>query len=398
MAKRTTAATSTTRTRRGFGRLRQRGSGRWQAGYLHRGQLHWAPATFPNKDSGIAWLKGEQDLIDLDRRQPGTWTPPADRVAKSAARKLTFSDYARDWMEHRKLAPKTRNDYQSLLDHNILPGLGELALTAITPDDIRQWFASLGSEHETRNARAYGVVTAMLNTAVDDGLIDRSPARVKGASSVKHTKRSVVLLEPGELAALADAMPAPLGLVVLLAGWCGLRRGEVFALTRGDVAADGSTVTVNKGVVRTGRAFVSGPPKTRESRRTVSVPRHLRRALTGHLSANVGAAKGALLFPDPVTGGFHTEGRFRGAFFAARKAIGHDDLHFHDLRHFGGVMAALAGATTKEVMDRLGHTTSATSMRYQHIAAGRADALADRLSALAMSPVPAAPGGAPTDE
>lgn len=381
-----TRAKTQARTRRGFGRLRQRSSGRWQASYIHRGALHYAAATFPTKSAGGAWLQGEQDLIDLDARQPGTWTPPADRATKAAAARLTFKGYADTWMTQRKLAPKTRNDYQSLLDHHILPVLGDFVLSAITPDDIRQWFSDLDESRETSNARAYGVVTAVLNTAVDDGLIDRSPARIKGGSIVKDTKRNVVLLTPEELVALADEMPARLRLAVFLAGWCGLRRGEVFALTRADVAPDGSAVTVNKGVIRTGRAFVSGPPKTRQSRRTVAVPTHIRPMITEHLRGHVGPTKSALLFPDPVTGEFHTEGRFRGSFFAARKAIGHDDLHFHDLRHFGGVMAALAGATTKEVMDRLGHTTTATAMRYQHVAAGRADGLADRLSALAGVP------------
>jgi integrase len=105
--------------------------------------------------------------------------------------------------------------------------------------------------------------------------------------------------------------------------------------------------------------------------------------LVAHQRAHVGDAKDALLFPDPATGGFHTEWRFRTPFFAAREAIDKPDLHFHDLRHFGGVMAALAGGTTKEVMARLGHTSSGTAMRYQHVASGRADALAERLSALA---------------
>jgi integrase len=94
-------------------------------------------------------------------------------------------------------------------------------------------------------------------------------------------------------------------------------------------------------------------------------------------------AKTALLFPDPATGSYLTEGRYRPHFFAAREAIGKEDLHFHDLRHFGGVMAAVAGATTKEVMDRLGHTTSSAAMRYQHVAAGRNDAIAEASSRLA---------------
>ena len=388
-----TAAAITTRTRRGFGRLRQRGSNRWQASYLHNGNLHYAPATFPTKDSGAAWLQNERDLIDLDRRQPGTWTPPADRVTKAAARKLTLRDYARPWLEQRSLSSRTRDNYEYHLDRNILPTLGDSALAEITPEDVRVWFTGLGTEHRTRNAQAYGVLQAVLNTAVDDGLMDRSPARIKGAAAVKHTKRSVVLLEPEELVTLADAMPEALRLTVLLAGWCGLRRGELFALTRADVAADATALRVSKAVTFRHGKFESGATKTKESNRTVTVPPHLCPVIAAHLRQHVGEAKTALLFADPVTGGFHAEGRYRTPFFNARQAIGKDDLHFHDLRHFGGVMAAVAGGTTKEVMARLGHVTSGTAMRYQHVAAGRADVLADRLSALA---VPARSGDAPT--
>ena len=371
------------RSRRGFGRLRKRPSGRRQAGYLHHGQLHYAPSTFPNKDAGAAWLGSERRLIDL-----GTWTPPADRMAKAAAKKITLADYASRWLEHRNISRRTRENYRYHLQLNILPVLGELVLTAITPEQIREWFSDLGDEHVTRNARAYGCLSAIFNTAVDDGLLDRSPARIKGASTVKHTKRQVVLLDPEQLAALADAMPADLRLIVLLAGWCGLRRGELFCLTRGDVAADGSTVQIHKGVVRVGREFVVGPPKTKESARTVSVPPHLRPLLMQHLAARVGPAKSALLFPDPVTGSFYAEGRFRAPFNAAKTAIGQPGLCFHHLRHYGGVMAAVAGGTTREVMDRLGHVTSTAAMRYQHTARGRADLLAERLSALAAPTTP----------
>ena len=376
------------RTRRTFGRMRQLPSGRWQASYLHRGGVHKALATFPTKGSAGHWLQAEEDLIDLDRRQPGTWTPPVDREVKATAAKLTLRAFAGPWLEHRNVSRRTRENYTYHLENNILPRLGDKTLTEITTEDVRAWFSGLGTEYETRNARAYGVLTALLNTAVDDGLLDRSPARIRGASTVKRTKRPAVLLEAGELLALAEAMPAELKVAVLLTGWCGLRRGELFALTRADVAKDGSTVQINKAVTYRERKYVCGPPKTRESNRTVTVPTHIRPALVDHLRSHVGRAKAALLFPDPETGEFHTEGRFRGPFFAARTAIGKEDLHFHDLRHFGGVMAAVAGGTTREVMDRLGHTTSAAAMRYQHVAAGRADSRAERMSALAAVELP----------
>ena len=226
-----------------------------------------------------------------------------------------------------------------------------MALREIGPEDVRVWFAGLGTQHKTRNAQAYAVLGALLNTATDDGLIDRSPARIKGAAQVKHAKRSVVLLEPHELTALAEAMPAPLRMTVLLAGWCGLRRGELFALRRADITADGSAVRVHEAVTHRGGRSVAGPTKTKESRRTVTVPVHLRPALidTGgprrpgqDRAAVRRSGDGQLLRRGPI----------RTPFFAARESISKGDLHFHDLRHFGGVMAALAGGTTREAMDR----------------------------------------------
>lgn len=378
-------ARTKTRTRRAFGRLRKLPSGRWQASYWHQAEVHKAPATFPTEASAAAWLASEEHLIDLDRITPGTWSPPGVRATRTAAARVTLGAYAERWLAERNVARRTRDSYRYLLDLHVLPALGEVALTDLSPADVRAWYSGLGTEHDTRNARAYGVLTAVLNTAVDDGLIAKSPARIKGASTVKHTKRSVVLLDAAELTRLADAMPAPLRLSVLLAGWCGMRRGEVFALTRADIAADCSTVRIEKAVTYRERTYVCGPPKTRKSNRTVTLPPHLREIIAAHLEAHVAAGRTALLFADPVTGSFYAEGRFRVAFFAAREAIGHPDLHFHDLRHFNGVMLALMGATTREVMDHLGHATASAAMRYQHVADGRAATLAAALSALATA-------------
>ncbi|MCV7377953.1 site-specific integrase [Mycobacterium alsense] len=391
MARRRPAAKAE-RTRRSFGRLRQLPSGRWQASYLHNGLIYKALATFPTKSSAGHWLQDEEDLIDRDRRRPGEWTPPAERAAKAKATKLTLRTYADMWLDNKtKLARRTRDNYRGHLDNHILPALGDLGLAEITPERVRAWFAGLGGEHETRNAQAYAVLNGVLNTAVADDLIERNPCRIKGAAQVKHARRSVVLLDAAQLTELAEKMPDELRLAVLLAGWCGLRKGEVFALRRNDVAADGSSVRIERAVTYRERRFEVGPTKTRESRRVVSVPPHVRPAVIEHLQRHVGPAAGALLFIDPATGSFHGEWQFRGPWDTARAAIGRPDLHFHDLRHAAGVMAAQTGATLRELMDRLGHTSPNMSMRYQHTAEGRAAALADRLSALATATADAPP-------
>ena len=70
-------------------------------------------------------------------------------------------------------------------------------------------------------------------------------------------------------------------------------------------------------------------------------------------------------------------------FYAAREAAGRPDLRFHDLRHSGAVLAASTGATIAELMARLGHSTPAAAMRYQHAAQGRDQAIAELMSKIA---------------
>jgi integrase len=57
-------------------------------------------------------------------------------------------------------------------------------------------------------------------------------------------------------------------------------------------------------------------------------------------------------------------------------------MHFHDLRGSGATWAATAGATVRELMDRLGHTTPTMALRYQHATEERDRAIADRLGEL----------------
>ena len=63
-------------------------------------------------------------------------------------------------------------------------------------------------------------------------------------------------------------------------------------------------------------------------------------------------------------------------------SIGAPGLHFHDLRHTGNHLAARTGATTKDLMTRMGHDDMRAALIYQH-ATGEADRqIADRLSDL----------------
>jgi integrase len=124
-------------------------------------------------------------------------------------------------------------------------------------------------------------------------------------------------------------------------------------------------------------------PKTIAGVRDVAIPPHLMPMVAHHLELYVGKSQDALLFPD-------SEGRnrrpydFARPWHSARSAAGRDDLKFHHLRHAGAVLAAQSEATLADLMGRLGHTTPAMAMIYQHTAADRDRRIADRLSQIAL--------------
>ncbi|NKY89047.1 tyrosine-type recombinase/integrase [Nocardia veterana] len=365
-----------------FGRTRQERSGRWSAAYLHNGTMHRAPATFETKNHAVAWLTNERHLIDLDRLTPGTWTAPADRSAKATRTATTVGQYAEAWHRDKPMSRRTRDSYRYLIDSRLTgTALADMPVTAATVTDVREWFGQLDASKPTARARAYEMLSSMFSAAVAEGLLPVTPCKVPGATKVRRA-RSVVHIESPEVETLAGKMPEHLRAAVLIAAWCGLRFGEVVALDRADVAADGSTVSVSKGMTRRGGVTEIAAPKSETSNRLVAVPPHIRAALVEHLRDHTGPGDNAPLFTD-ADGERVTEGKFRPHWHRARAAAGRPTLRFHDLRHHAGMVAAYAGATITESMARLGHSSPKMALHYAERAANRDALLADRIAAMA---------------
>ena len=361
--------------RRSWGHIRKRASGRFQASYVGPDLVrYWAPQTYTAKLDAEGWLRDERRMIEHDE-----WVSPRKRVAEVRAQHITLAEYAKTWIEERNVKPRTRIGYEALWDNNIQPTLGKVALVHLTPESIRTWFAGLGSEHVRRNSHAYGLLHAILATAVTDQLITANPANLARAMN-PPTKRTPVILDVAEVAALADAFkPERLRALVLVLAWCGVRWGEAIELKRADVAVDAKAIRVGRAVTHRDGCRVDTPKSGKG--RSVIVPPHIRPALLAHLDAHVGEDPGAQLFP--AARGCHLNDRvFRDYLAPALKTIGREDLRIHDLRHFAGTMAARAG-NLPETMARLGHSTAKASLLYQGIASGRDEAVAKTLSHLA---------------
>jgi integrase len=309
---------------------------------------------------------------------------------------ITLAVYAQPWLADRTLKPRTREHYQSLLDHHILPSLGDKPLKAITPVTIRTWHAEQGTKTPTLRAHAYGLLRTILASALHDGLIAANPCHIRGAGNSKRVHK-IKPASLAELEALTAAMPARYQAMTLLAAWCGLRFGELAELRRSDVDLENGRIRISRAVVRVGGKSVVTTPKSAAGTRDIAIPPHLLPILKAHISEHAEFGRDGLLFP--AAGGGHLTpsslyGRAPGqrdaagrplapwGFYAARAAAGRPDLRWHDLRHTGAVLAAATGATLAELMARLGHSTQGAALRYQHAAADRDLEIARRLSAM----------------
>jgi integrase len=163
----------------------------------------------------------------------------------------------------------------------------------------------------------------------------------------------------------------------------GLRRGEILALRRRDVDLDAGTVTVERTQTEllSRRQRFDSKPKTDAGYRTVAIPAPVVLALRDHLEKFAGSER---VFVAADGGPMRGDTLYQ-AFARARRAVGLEDLRFHDLRHTGQTLAAATGATLADLMKRLGHSSPAAALRYLHTVDGRDRAIADALSQLAVS-------------
>lgn len=362
---------------RGWGHVRRLPSGRYQASYIGPdGKRHRAPMTYSKRADADGWLVDERRHLERDSRGIEPWTAPGERHADRWAQGETLAVYGKRWITERAgLRPRTRALYESQFGQHIEPDLGGIAVRHMTPERVRAWYANLGTDYPTRNSQVYILLRAILGTAVKDGLLPANPCQIERTYAPR--KREPVILEASEVGALADAMPAHYGALVLLSAWCGLRWGEVSELRRKDIGAGCETLTVARAI--SGKRIEL--PKSGKVR-TVVVPPHVRAAVKHHVDAYVGAGDDALLFPN--SRGNHTDAEnFRRVFNAALKSIGRQGVRVHDLRHFAGTMTAQVGGTVAETMRRLGHSTVSASMTYQAALDARDVEIAEKLSKLA---------------
>jgi integrase len=351
-------------SKRHFGSIRKRASGRFQARYTGPdGSTYNAPETFERKTDAQKWLSARETEITQ-----GDWTNPD-------AGQVTFARYSGQWMKDRVLKPRTHELYDGLLRNHLLPTFGgTTTINDITLASIRRWRkerldagpVAARPFGPVTVAKAYRLLHAIMETAVEDDLIRRNPCRIDGAGQEDSDERPVIPLPVVFI--IADQLPRRYRALVLLATFAQLRLGELAALTRDRLDLATCQVRVTDA-------------KSSAGNRIVTFPVEIVPELREHLARYAARGSKGLVFVGPKDGMLRRN-NFNPIWRKACVAAGVPDAHFHDLRHTGGTLAATTGATIKELMARLGHSSPRAAMIYQHATQDRDRTIADGLGQL----------------
>jgi integrase len=277
------------------------------------------------------------------------------------------------------LKPKTRVGYESLLKTRIIPTFGALPLEAIEGLAIRRWIAEMHTEglSASRIKQAYRLLSQMLTSAIDCGLLERNPCGRLKLPRDTHTEMSC--LTAAEVERLAAAVPLRYRPFVHVLAYGGLRWGEASALRRRRCDLENGRLIVAESLADVNGRANFGETKTHRVRKT-RIPNFLVDELRVHLES-VGDAPNALLFTAPKGGPMSIANFRRRVWWPALEAAGLPrSTRIHDLRHTCASLLIRQGVHPKAIQNHLGHASITVTMdRYSHLLPDQFDDLASKL-------------------
>lgn len=280
-----------------------------------------------------------------------------------------YDIYAED-MSHR-LRPSTIRSKGHVFERHILPYLGNKPVNAITPADIRAWQNKIMvkglSDGYLDNIQK--VLNAFLNYAVRYYGLPSNPCSKAGhMGKPSHSMDFWTLDQYDRFIQHVEDIRARTALDMLF--YSGMRCGELLALTLGDLDFQEDTVSITKTYHRGG---ASGPPKTDNGVRRISMPSAIMRELQAYVDKIYGIRP-----PDRVF--TFTDNLIRGHIDRGAKKAGVPRIRIHDLRHSHVSLLIELGFSPHLIAERIGDTVQMVNNIYGHLYPNKHGEVADRLN------------------
>lgn len=325
----------------------------------------------------------------LDQREKGTLvTGP----------KQTVRQYFLQWLDavRPSLRVRTVVRYEQFVRLHVLPDLGSLTLTKLSPQHLQRLYTSridAGLSPTTVN-HLHALIHKALSNAVRWGAVHRNVADL--VDPPRHQHFEITTLNAAQTREFLDsAVGNRLEALFVLAVTTGMRQGELLGLRWRDVDLDAGTLQIRGSMQATPDGLRIMEPKTPGSRRQVLLSKQPVEALRRHRVAQaaerlrIGAAWGdkELVFCS-ATGGPMTPSGLRRSYEPLLKRAGLRRMRFHDLRHTSATLLLGRGVHPKVVSEMLGHTRISTTLDlYSHVSMTMQQQAADAFDAILATPI-----------
>ena len=313
---------------------------------------------FNTKREAEEWLRGflSQEARDVD---------------------MLFEDFICLYLQDvgHRLREHTMRQKRYMIHDKILPVFGKKKLSEITPVDVRSWQNSLMQQDfsQTYLRSINNQLSAIFNYAVKYYDLPKNPCHKAGSMGKKRAEEMNFWTKPEYLQFAEAIMDKPMAYYAFeVLYWCGIREGELLALTAADIDPGRHTLSVTKSYQRLGGRDVITPPKTEKSIRQIKLPAFLCDELQDYMKSVYGLKPDDRLFP--VTKHFLSHEMQRGC-----KVSGVKKIRIHDLRHSHVSLLIEMHFPPTAIADRLGHETIDITLHYAHMFPSRQDEMAEKL-------------------
>lgn len=307
-------------------------------------------------------------------------------MQKQADVSMTFDSFVE--LYEKDIRPRLKENTwltkENIIKKKIVPYFEKRKLCEITAKDVIAWqneIRKLTDKSGRRLSQTYlktvhNQLSAIFNHAVRYYGLKSNPASIAGNMGTEERKE-MNFWTVEEYRKFADSMmDKPLSFYAFeMLYWCGIREGELLALTPADFDFRAETVTISRSYQRLHGEDVITSPKTKKSNRTIKMPKFLCEEMQEFIGMFYSADEGNRLFP--VSKSYLHHEMDRGA-----KAAGVKRIRIHDLRHSHVSLLIEMGFTALAIADRLGHESIDVTYRYAHLFPSKQAEMANKLDDL----------------
>ena len=306
-------------------------------------------------------------------------------------------DYLTGWLESSvvgHVSASTAEHYESMIRLHVVPSIGRLKLSGVTPQVIQRMHTGLRDKGLSAKSvvNVHRMLHKALATAVLWKLIPANPASLAPPPRAIRPEISTLTVEQIDHL-LRVAEDDRLHALYVLAVSTGLRQGELLGLRWADVDFSAGNLAVRQQLQRSvnasgRREFVFTPPKTKASVRVVALPQVALSSLQRHRSQQAEERLRAgsewtdlgLVFPNLIGRPIEKGNLLRRSYWPLLERAGLPHRTFHSLRHSHATILLAGGIHPKIVQERLGHANISTTIdTYSHVTPSMQQAAADRL-------------------